>query len=115
MKALAILQQIKVKLVILSEEMLSLSYLPLTDLLVSEDTTVSSADLSVGTAGSLEISGSHDLDTLHLGAVSLLFDVLNREFATGGLHFAEAVGLGPVGSSSLVRDSSIQHDQISIY
>jgi len=76
---------------------------------VGEDATVGSGHLSVSTAGSLEISGSHDLNALHLGAVGLLFDVLNREFATGGLHFAEAVRLGSIGSSSLVRDSSIQH------
>lgn len=76
---------------------------------MSQDATVGSADGSAGTAGSLEVCGSHDLNALHFGASCLLFDVLNSKLATRGFHFAEAVRLGPVGRSSLVRDSFIQH------
>lgn len=65
--------------------------LPFANLLVSKDTTVGSADGSTGTAGSLEVSGSHDFNALHFGALGLLFDVLNRQFATWCLHLSEAV------------------------
>ena len=58
---------------------------------MGEDTTVGSADGSGGATGSLEVSGSHSLNTLHLGAIRLLFDVLNREFSTGSLYLSEAV------------------------
>jgi len=83
--------------------------LPVSDFLMGKDATVRTADGPGGAAGPLEVSGAHDLDTGHLGAVSLLFDVLNSKLATRGLHFSEAVRLGPVGRSPLVRDSLIQH------
>ena len=92
-----------------------MSYLPLSDFLVSELAAVRSGDSSVATSCSLEVSGAHHLDSLHFGAIGLLFDVLDCEFATGGLHLSKAVRLGSVGGSSLVRDSSIQHGLISIY
>ena len=58
---------------------------------MGENAAIGSADSSGGTAGSLEVSGTHDLDAGHLGSLSLLFDVLNRELATRGLHLSEAV------------------------
>lgn len=58
---------------------------------MSEDTSVRPADGSAGAARSLEVCGSEDLHSLHLGAGSLLFDVLNREFATRGLYLSKAV------------------------
>ena len=71
-------------------------YLPVPDLGVGEHATVRTADGPGGAAGPLEVSGTHGLDAGHLGTLSLLFDVLNRELATRGLHLSEAVRLGPV-------------------
>ena len=69
----------------------AVKYLPLSHLGVGEDATVRSRDGSVEAVHSLEGSGASGLDALHGGAGGLLFDVLNRELATWGLHFSEAV------------------------
>ena len=76
---------------------------------MGKGTSVWSADSSSTDALSLEDGRSGNLDSVHSSTVRLLFDVLNREFATGSLYLSEAVRLSPVGRSSLVRDSSIQH------
>ena len=65
--------------------------LPLSDFLVSENAAVWPAYGSCGSAGSLVVSGSQGLQSLHFGASGLLFDVLNRKFATGGLDLSEAI------------------------
>ena len=109
MKARVILRESTRKCVRETLEVGVPEYLPLSDFLMGENAAIRSADGSGSTASSLVVSGAHDLDAGHLGTRGLLFDVLNRELATRGLHLSEAVRLGPVGGSSLVRDSSIQH------
>lgn len=58
---------------------------------MSEDATVRSADGAVVALHSLEDGGALGLDSLHASSGRLLFDVLNRELATWGLHLSEAV------------------------
>ena len=65
--------------------------LPLSDLLVSQDAAISSADGSGGAAGSPVVGWSTGLQSLHLAAIGLLFDILNGELATGSLNLSEAV------------------------
>ena len=76
---------------------------------MGEGTSVWSGDSSSTNTLSLEDGRSGNLDSLHLSTVRLLLDVLNGKFATWSLDCSKAVRLGPVGRSSLVRNSSIQH------
>lgn len=83
--------------------------LPVFDFDVGELASIRSGDSSLGDAHLLEIVGASDADSAHAGSLGMLFDVLDGELATGGSDGAEFVAFGPVGSSSSVGDSSIQH------
>jgi len=77
---------------------------------VGEVSAVGSGDSSSVDAHSFKILGSASLETvLNSLSTAFLCDVLNSKFTTGGLERSKAVCIGSVGSSSLVRDSSIQH------
>ena len=76
---------------------------------MGELASIRSGNSSLGDAHLLEIVGASDADSAHAVSLGMLFDVLDGELATGGSDGAEFVAFGPVGSSSSVGDSSIQH------
>ena len=89
--------------------------LPLANLGVGEETTVGAADGSVAVGHSSEIVGTGNLDTGHSVTFSVLLEVCDSEFASGGTLSSELVALGSVRCLSLVCDSSFEHCIFSIY
>jgi len=93
----------------------NVDYLPFSNLSVGEETTVGAADSSVTVGHFLQGVGTSDLDSLHLGTLSVLLEVLDGKFTSGGTESAELVSLGSVRGLSLVCNSSIEHCIFSIY
>ena len=63
---------------------------------MGEDTTVGACDSAGVGVHALEDGGASNLDTSHFGSEGVLGEVLNAEFATGGLYLTELVSLGSV-------------------